>query len=220
MELTSMDELRKIAKKRIDKENDEADEIETAIVKADEPTTEVAITDLSAADIKMRIDKNKSMEAQAEDVVGAMATARAVTDEKTAKEITEKKADELKAKASAKKKEAEAQVVKAETNKQEAERELYEAVLSDFALNKHYPKWLMKILVFILSPIFIVKSLVIGVPFGLVKTIMDNIDNVVCRYQKVDDKNKPKVRASIWILLTLLVVAGVCLTVLKCLNKI
>ena len=75
-----MDEIRKIAAQI--KEGDENNEIEesteTAVTPvADEPRS---ITDISAQDIKVALDKNKSFEEQAEDVVGAMATAKAVQD--------------------------------------------------------------------------------------------------------------------------------------------
>lgn len=179
-----------------------------------------SITDLSAKDIEFTVDKNKSVEQQAEDVVGAIATANAVQDKVVAKELTEKKADELLAKAEAKKKQAEAESIKAETEKQKEKRTLYEGVLEHFAIKKHLPFWLMIILTAILSPLFVVMTILIGTPFAIVKTVMDCLDNVVCRYEEIGETAKPKVRMSIWVLLVLIVIAGILLTVLKCFNAI
>ncbi|MGN0805361.1 MAG: hypothetical protein ACI4MS_08265 [Candidatus Coproplasma sp.] len=179
-----------------------------------------SIANVSVNDIEFTLDKSKSYEEQAEDVVGAMATARAVADEKVAKDLAEKKAEELRSKASAKLKQAETDDINAETEKQEAERKLYEAVLETFGIKKHLPKWLMSALVVIFTPIYIILSLIIGVPCGIVKTVIDNVDNIICRYESAEEKSKPKIKITIWILLVLLILAAVGLVVLKCLGKI
>ncbi|MGN0805251.1 MAG: hypothetical protein ACI4MS_07700 [Candidatus Coproplasma sp.] len=179
-----------------------------------------SIANVNVNDIEFTLDKSKSYEKQAEDVVGAMATARAVSDEKVAKDLAEKKAEELRSKASAKAKQAETADINAETEKQEAERKLYEAVLETFGIRKHLPKWLMNSLVVIFTPIYIVLSLIIGVPCGIVKTVIDNVDNIICRYESADEKSKPKIKVTIWILLVLIILAAVGLIVLKCLGKI
>lgn len=184
-----------------------------AVVAVDE--TKKAITDLSVSDIKMRIDENKSMEQQAEDIVGAMATAKAVQDEQTAKELTEKKSEELLAKAEAKKKQAEAESIRAETDKQIEQRKLYEAVLEHFGVKKHLPFWLMIILTTVLSPLYIVMVIAIGTPFAVGKTVMDGLDSLVCRYEAVDEKCKPRIRKSIVVLLIALGVLVLCFTILK-----
>jgi hypothetical protein len=166
-----------------------------------------SITDLSATDIKLHLDTTKTMEEQAEDVVSAMATARAVSNEDTAKELTEKKAEELKARASAKEKKAETENLIAQTEQQKAERDRYEAVLETFGIYKHLPSWLMKVLVFIFSPIYVFFNLVIGLPCGLVKILIINIDGIFTRYDDADDRRKPKIRLTVWILLSLIVLA-------------
>lgn len=181
---------------------------------------EKSITDLSMDDVKFELDRSKSYDQQAEDVVNAMATARAVADEKVAKDLTEHKAEELRFKSEAKSKQAEADSVKAETSKQEAERLLYEGVLTTFGITKHLPQWLMKIMVTVLSPIYVLLTLLIGVPFGLVKTIIDNADNVLCRYENVDEKVKPKLKTTFVVLISLSVLAAVLLTALKIFDKI
>lgn len=181
---------------------------------------EKSIDDFSVTDIKMTLDTKKSYEDQAADVVGAMATARAVQDEKVAQELSDRKADELKARASQKAKKAAAEEINAETDKQEAERKLYEAVLETFGIKKHLPKWLMHIMVMIFTPVYVVLSLFIGVPCGCVKTIIDNIDNIICRYESADQTSKPKIKVTIIILFVVIILAAAALITLACLNKI
>lgn len=177
--------------------------------------TKKSITDLSVSDIKMNLDQNKSIEAQAEDIVGAMATAKAAQDEHTAKELTEKKSEELIAKAEAKKKQAEAESIRAETDKQIEQRKLYEAVLEHFLVKKHLPFWLMVILTTVLSPLYIVMVIAIGTPFAIGKTVMDGLDSLVCQYEAVDEKCKTRIRKSIVVLLIALGIVVLCLTILK-----
>ena len=189
-----------------------------AVVMVEE--TKKAISDLSVADIKIKIDENKSMEEQAEDIVGAMATANAVQDKETARELTEMKSEELLAKAETKKKQEQTEETKAEVAKQEANRTKNEAVLQTFGINKHLPDWLLKIMVVLFSPVYVLLTILIGIPCGFVKVIIDNIDNILVRYETADDKNRPKIKATIWILLILGILAGVAFIVLKALGKI
>lgn len=192
---------------------------ETALVETESETAK-AITEFSADDIKFKIDNSKSMEEQAKDVVGAMATARAVQDEETVDKLTQEKTEELVADAQAKRKEAESRNINAETGKQEANRGKYEAVLESFGIKKHLPLWLLYLLVGLLSPIYVIFCIVIGVPCGVVKILIDNIDNILVRYEKVESGNRPKIKVTVWILIALVGAAIVALTVLKCLGKI
>lgn len=179
-----------------------------------------ALGDIGVNDIKVMFDGSKTVEEQTEDVVNAMATASAVKDEKTAKSLTDRKADELKQKAEAKKRTAAASNIEAETQIQKARRNLYEAILVDFGIRKHLPQWMMVIMVLLLAPFYIVKTLIIGVPFGFAEFLMDRLDSLVCRYEDINTTNRPKIRVTIWILLVLGLVVAACLTILKCLNKI
>lgn len=179
-----------------------------------------SINSVSVNDIEFSLDKSKDYEKQAEDVVGAMATARAVANEKVAEDLSAKKADELRSKASAKAKRAEAADITAETEKQEAERKLYEAVLETFGIKKHLPKWLMRTLVVIFTPIYVVLALIIGIPCGVIKTVIDNVDNIICRYESAGEASKPKIKVTIIILFVLLILAATGFVILKCLGKI
>lgn len=218
--LKSIEEIKRIAEMEAQaKNNEEAVADETNAVVAT-PTEQKSISTVSVDDIKVKIDNNQSVAKQAEDVVDLMATAKAVQDEDTADALTKSKADELLAKAKKKRLSAETAVLEAETDKQKARRALYEAVLEDFGIKTHLPSWLMVILVILFTPLYIAKSLLIGVPLGFVKTVIDNLDNVVCRYERVGDTVKPKVKVIVWIIFALLVATAVALIVLKCLKII
>lgn len=179
-----------------------------------------SIDTISVSDIKIKLDDDKSVEAQAEDVVGAMVTAGAIQDTTVKSTLTDKKAEELVNKADEKAKKARKQAVDAETELQKAERDLYEAVLNTFGIYKHLPRGLMKTLVWIFSPLYVLLSLLIGIPCGLCKVIIDNLDGIVCRYERTGDAVKPKVKVIFWIFFALIVLAAICLTVLACLHII
>lgn len=223
--MQAIEELRKLAEEQ-EKAQEKEENIETGEEKQE--TTEQnaiveskkAIDKISVSDIKVSVDTSKSMEEQAEDVVGAMATAAAVQDEKTAQELTVKKAEELKSKATKKLTEAQAAEIDATTRKQEAERKKHEAVLETFGIKKQLPTYLRVILLAILTVPYILLNIIIGIPCGLLKVIIDNIDNVILRYQAVDDKNKPKLKVTVWILLVFAVLAAAALITLKVLGKI
>ena len=179
-----------------------------------------SIDKISVSDIKIKLNDQKSIESQAEDVVGAMVTASAINDDKVKEALTNKKAEELVNRAEEKASKAKTQSINAETELQKAERDLYEAVLNTFGIYKHLPRGLMKALVWIFSPLFVVISLLIGIPCGFVKITIDNLDGIICRYDKTGDGVKPKIKVIFWIILGLLVVGAICLTVLACLHII
>lgn len=202
------EELAKIQEKKI----------ERAVALSHE--NEKSLTDVKLEDIKFKLDTNQSLEGQAEDVAGALSIAGALKNEETAEELISKKSEELVNKAKAKASDAQKKAIEAETEVQKAERDLYEAVLNTFGIYKHLPRWLMKCMVFILSPLYTITGLLIGIPCGFVKILIDNLDGIVCSYEKTANGTKPKIKVIFWILLSLVVVGTICLTVLKCLNKI
>lgn len=214
-----LDELaRNVRQKKLEKENAEI-ETELAEIKAKgelAPVEMKALDEVSLNDVKIAIDANKSVTEQAEDVVGAMAISAAIKSEPVKTGLRDKKAEELINKAEAKATSAKEEAIKAETELQKAERDLYESVLNTFGIHKHLPRGLMKLMVYILSPIYIALSLLIGVPCGLVNIFINNIDGIVCRYEKTDNGTKPKIKTVFWILLGLLGLGGICLTVLAC----
>lgn len=206
--------------------NDELEKIQSEIenrkleLALQEEDKKKSIDKISVSDIKIKLDDSKSIESQAEDVVGAMVTASAINDDKIKTALTDKKAEELVNRAEEKASRAKTQSINAETELQKAERDLYEAVLNTFGIYKHLPRGLMKTLVWIFSPLFVIISLLIGIPCGFAKIIIDNLDGIICRYDKTGDGVKPKIKIVFWVILGLLVVGAICLTVLACLHII
>ena len=216
-----MDDLDKYVEERMkQKEAEEKAKAEEKSNTLPVVTEEKSLSDVNLSDIKFSLDKSKSFEEQAEDVVNAIAIAKAVEDENVAKQLTDKKAEELKNKADTKAKKAEQENIQAETNLQKAKRDLYESVLQSFGIYKHLPTWLMVILVFILSPLYAALTFIIGTPCAVVKILIDNLDGIVCRYEESDKQSKPKLKVIFWIILGLVALGAICLTILKCLNKI
>lgn len=181
-----------------------------------EEESKKSIDAISVSDIKIKLDDSKSIESQAEDVVGAMVTANALRDEKIQTSLTDRKAEELVNKAEEKAKKAKKASVDAETELQKAERDLYEAVLNTFGIYKHLPRGLMKFLVWIFSPLYTIISLIIGIPCGICKILIDNLDGIVCRYDKTGDVVKPKLKVIFWIIFAIIGLGAICLTVLAC----
>ena len=192
--------------------------IERAVVLSHQ--NEKPLTDVKLEDIRFKLDTGKSLQDQAEDVAGALSIAGALRKEETSKQLNDSKSAELVDKAKSKAAEAKSKAIDAETEVQKAEQNLYEAVLQTFGIFKHLPRWLMKVVTIIFSPVYLVFCFIIGTPCALVKIIIENLDGIICRYEKVGNTTKPKIRVIFWIILALIVVTAVCLTVLKCLNKI
>lgn len=191
---------------------------ELAVAKSHE--NEKSLVDIKLDDIRFKLNTNQSLQAQIDEVTDITTTARALSDESTKKELTLTKSDEIVNKARAKAAESRAKAIDAETEVQKAEQSLYEAVLNTFGIFKHLPNWLMKIVTMVFSPVYLAFCFIIGTPCALFKILIENIDGIVCRYEKVGDTVRPKVRAIFWIILSLGIISGICLTILKCLNKI
>lgn len=179
-----------------------------------------AIDTVSVSDIKVKLDDTKPVEAQAEDVAGAMMTAAALKDNVVKTSLTNKKAEELVNKADEKVSKAKRNAIEAETELQKAERDLYESVLNTFGIYKHLPRGLMKFMVWIFSPLYVFLTFLIGLPCGFCKVLIDNLDGIVCRYDKTGDGIKPKIKTVFWVLLGLLGLGAICLTVLACVGVI
>ena len=77
-----------------------------------------------------------------------------------------------------------------------------------------------KIIVLVLTPFLMTIGFVIGIPCGFVKILMENIESIVCRYEKATDTVRPKIKVTVWILLVMVSITALCLTLLKCFNVI
>ena len=181
---------------------------------------EKPITDVGVEDIVVHLDKSQDVSKQAEQLAELMSTARVMQDEDTKDVLASSKKSELIDRSVAKVKAAQKGVIEAETEVQKAEQESYEGLLTTFGFFHHLPRWLTKILVYCLTPFFLIIGFVIGIPCGLVKILIENIEGIIVKYQKTDDNVKPRIRVTIWILLGLVCLTAVCLTVLGCLHII
>lgn len=186
------------------------------LAKIEEEKNKKPIDQIDVSDVTVKLDPTKSVDEQTKDVVGAMVTAAVIQDSTVKEALKDKKAEELVNEASSKATKAKRSAVEAETELQKAERDLYEAVLNTFGIYKHLPRGLMKTLVWIFSPLYTLISLLIGIPCGFCKILIDNLDGIVCRYDKTGDVVKPKIKVIFWIIFGILGLGAICLTVLAC----
>lgn len=177
-------------------------------------TTEKSIADVTLKDVHFKLNTDKTYEEQAEDVVGAMATAKAVEDKGTVDALASAKQSELIDKQYTKVKQAKKQSIEAETEIQKAEWDTYKVLFDTFNINSHLPKWLQKIVVSILTPFYLVFVLAIKVPCGFVRMLIDGIDGIICRYEKADERTRPRIKVTVWIIFGLVVAASITLGVL------
>lgn len=199
IELTNFDEL----------EKEQEQKQEKAVQVAN--TTEKSIADVTLKDVHFKLNTDKTYEEQAEDVVGAMATAKAVEDKGTVDALATAKQSELIDKQYTKVKQAKKQSIEAETEIQKAEWDTYKVLFDTFNINSHLPKWLQKIVVSILTPFYLVFVLAIKVPCGFVRMLIDGIDGIICRYERADERTRPRIKVTVWIIFAIVIVASVVL---------
>lgn len=172
-------------------------------------TTEKSIADVTLKDVHFKINTDKTYEEQAEDVVGVMATVKAVEDKGTVEALASAKQSELIDKQYTKVKQAKKQSIEAETEIQKAEWDTYKVLFDTFNINSHLPKWLQKIVVSILTPFYLVFVLAIKVPCGFVRMLIDGIDGIICRYERADERTRPRIKVTVWIIFALVVASAV-----------
>lgn len=176
--------------------------------------TEKSIADISLKDIHFKVDSDKSYEEQAKDVVGAMATAKAVQDQSTIEALAKGKQDELIGEQQSKVEQKKAEFIEAKTDTQKAEYNSNEALFRTFTILSHLPKWLQTIVVPLLTPFYIIGILIINVPCGFVRMLIDAIDGIVCRYEKADERTRPRIKVTVWIILGVAIAAAIALAIL------
>lgn len=116
---------------------------------------------------------------QAKDIVGAVATQNAVSDEQLVKDITDRKKAELLNNADAKLKQEEAENKKAEIALQEANYGVYVGVANYAGIKKPLPKRMQSVLFTILSALQMLYLIIFGVPISIINITADGIDSVV-----------------------------------------
>lgn len=199
IEMTNFDELKK----------EQEQKQETAVQVAN--TSEKSIADVTLKDVHFKLNTDKTYEEQAEDVVGVMATVKAVEDKDTVDALASAKQSELIDKQYTKVKQAKKQSIEAETEIQKAEWDTYKVLFDTFNINSHLPKWLQKIVVSILTPFYLVFVLAIKVPCGFVRMLIDGIDGIICRYERADERTRPRIKVTVWIIFALIVASAVVL---------
>lgn len=180
----------------------------------------LAFKDYKLENIQAEVDTTKSFTQQVEEFVDVNATMAAAQDEGTQEILTQQKKEQLIGKATVKVKEVQKEAIEAETDIQKAKREKYQLLFDTFGVSDHIPDWLLKVLMVIFAPFYILYVIVIGIPSGFVRYAIDCVDGILVRYDKADNSHKPKVKVTVWVLLVLIVVGLVCLTTLKCLHII
>lgn len=204
VELTDFDELKK--------EQEDKQEQEKAVALTN--MTDKSIADVSLSDIRFKLDTTQSYEEQAKDAVNAMATAKAVKDQNTVDALAKGKQDELIGEQQAKIKKTQKYLKDSETELQKAEFDSNKTLFDTFNIVSHLPKWLQMIVVPLLTPFYLIGVLVIKVPCGFVRMLIDGIDGIICRYEKADERTRPRIKVTVWIIFGLIVAASITLGVL------
>ena len=183
------------------------------------PSTMVGITKNVVSDKLAQIiyttDANKTVSEQIEEAAEVGATVKAVENEAVQDMMANAKGEQLIETVKEKAATARAGRVKAETEEQKAKKEQNEAMLGIFNADKHYPEWFRKIVIALFTPFYLLLLLIIGVPTGIIRFTLDCIDGILVRYEDVDEKRKPKVRVTFWILLIVAVISAVLFPLLK-----
>ena len=201
IEMTNFDELEKEQKQ------------EKAIQSAAQ-TSDKSIADVSLKDVKFKLDSNQTYEQQAKDVVNAMATAKAVEDEATVQALAKGKQDELIGEQQSKVKKTQKDFIDAQTEVQKAEYDSNKALFDTFNIISHLPKWLQMIVVPLLTPFYLIGVLVIKVPCGFVRMLIDGIDGIICRYEKADERTRPRIKVTVWVILGIAIATAITLGIL------
>lgn len=205
-ELIDFDELKKEQEQKTEQEQ------EKAVALTD--MTDKSIADVSLSDIHFKLNTTQSYEEQAKDVVNAMATAKAVKDQNTVDTLAKGKQDELIGEQQAKIKKTQKDLKDSETELQKAEFDSNKTLFDTFNIVSHLPKWLQMIVVPLLTPFYLIGVLVIKVPCGFVRMLIDGIDGIICRYEKADERTRPRIKVTVWIIFGLVVAASITLGVL------
>lgn len=206
IEVIDFDELKKKQEQKTEQEQEKA----VALTNM----TDKSIADVSLSDIRFKLDTTQSYEEQAKDAVNAMATAKAVKDQNTVDALAKGKQDELISEQQAKIKKTQRDLKDSETELQKAEFDSNKTLFDTFNIVSHLPKWLQMIVVPLLTPFYLIGVLVIKVPCGFVRMLIDGIDGIICRYEKADERTRPRIKVTVWIIFGLIVAASITLGVL------
>ena len=196
------------------------DNADKQLVEQPQNGQKLAFKDYKLENIEAVVDNSKSFSEQVEEYVDVSSTMAAAQDQETQDILTQQKKEQLIGKATVKVKAVQKEAIEAETDIQKAKREKYQLLFDTFGVSDHIPDWLLKVLMVIFAPFYVLYVVIIGIPTGFVRFLIDCIDGILVRYDKADNSHKPKVKVTVWILLALIVVSAICITTLACLHII
>lgn len=176
--------------------------------------SEKSMADVSLSDVHFKLNTDQTYEQQAKDVVNAKAIAEAVQDKTTIAALAKGKQNELIGEQQAKITKTKRDLKDSETELQKAEFDSNKTLFDTFNIVSHLPKWLQYIVVPLLTPFFLIGVLVIKVPCGFVRMLIDGIDGIICRYEKADERTRPRIKVTVWIILGIVIAAAIALGVL------
>ena len=153
-----------------------------------------SVSDSAPAQIKFDIDHKKSYSEQAKDIVGLNATAKAISDEHLAKDVTDRKKAEILNYADANLKKEEAENKKADIQLQEANYGVHSGVAAYAGIKKPLPQKMQNVLFAILSAVQTVLLILFGIPVSIINIIADGVDSVVKKLATLT-------RSAMWIVL-------------------
>ncbi len=195
-----MDTLDAIKKFVNGEDEEETKEKKAEVVPVKEKPEEIV---LKTPDLKPPVlDETKSYSEQAKDLVGVMATQKAINDDTLVSDVTDKKKEELKANASANLKQEQAKAKNADKTLQEANYGVYEGVATYAGIKKPLPQTMQKVLFIILSIFQIIVLICVGVPTSIINIIADCVDSII--------KKLASIAKSARILVISLLIIGVC----------
>lgn len=197
VEMTNFDELEKEQKQ------------EKAVAVSD--MSEKSMADVSLKDVHFKLNTEQTYEQQAKDVVNAKAIADAVQDDDFIGVLAKGKQNELIGEQQAKITKTKKDLKDSETELQRAEYDSNKTLFDTFNIVSHLPKWLQYIVVPLLTPFYLIGVLVIKVPCGFVRMLIDGIDSIICRYEKADERTRPRIKVTVWIIFALVVASAVVL---------
>lgn len=127
-------------------------------------------TEIRTEDLQFEVDKSKSFNEQAKDMVGAIATKQAIEDAELQKDITDAKKKELK-------NNAEKELKKEQESLQEAEYGVYKGIASYAGIKKPLPQKYQKILFFMYMVLLFPFQVTVGSVFCIVNYFADCADS-------------------------------------------
>lgn len=161
-------------------------------------------TEIKTEDLQFEVDRSKSFNEQAKDIVGAMATKQAIEDKDLQKDITDTKKKELK-------NNAEKELKKEQESLQEAEYGVYKGIASYAGIKKPLPQKYQKILFFMYMVLLFPFQVTVGSVFCIINYFADCADSFFEKLSSIAKSAKVLV-------LSMLTLSGIALVIYIVIN--